>query len=388
MMFISNGAIFAALLPWYPLIADRLGLSSIEFGFIVASFAVGALVSSALPAPLIARFGALRIAVAGTLLLAAAIASSAWAGSGWIFALCIFLAGFFDAVVDVAQNVAGIRVQDVVGRSILSSMHAFWSLGALAGGVVSTTVAASGLLDMKIYLALMAILCSAIVFSGSLMSSPAVTRRILEPETGSAGAHGQKSRRLLLGATMPLIIIAICGTIVEDVANNWAAMAGVQIGGLQVQAAGVVFSVMVGSQCIGRFAGDLMIHRFGASAVARVGGALIALGGILIVSTNGNSVTLFAGVALAGYGSATLVPSALSAAARIPGVSQGAGVTLVSWLMRAGFLLTSPMIGSVAEAAGLRWGLGFILLVGLAVVLLAPTLKNSTPTPIQQEAKP
>ena len=51
-MFATNGSVFAALLPWYPLIAAKLELSAAQFGFTVAAFAVGAIASSALPAPL------------------------------------------------------------------------------------------------------------------------------------------------------------------------------------------------------------------------------------------------------------------------------------------------------------------------------------------------
>ncbi|MFJ2618827.1 MFS transporter [Glutamicibacter sp. NPDC087344] len=377
MMFASNGAIFAALLPWYPLVAERLGLSSIEFGFIVASFAVGALLSSALPAPLIARFGAIKVAIAGTLLLALAIAGAAWAGTGWAFALCIFLAGFFDAIVDVAQNVAGIRVQDTVQRSILSSMHALWSLGALLSGLLATAVAASGFMDMRSYLALVAVTCVVLVTAGGLLVGQSASRQDLETKN-NAGSHSRRQLfRLVFLASLPLIVIAICGTVVEDIANNWAAMAGVQIGGLTPQTAGVVYSVMVGSQCVGRFTGDLLIQRYGSSLVARLGGLLTATGGILVVATTGNTLLLFLGLALAGYGSATLVPSALSAAAKIPGVTEGAGVTLVSWLMRVGFLATSPIIGTVTNSIGLRWGLGALMIVGVATFLLAPSLRTA-----------
>ena len=62
--FISNGAVFAALLPWYPLVMGRLGLKAWEFGLVGASFAVGAIVSSVLPSRLIARFYAVPVAVA------------------------------------------------------------------------------------------------------------------------------------------------------------------------------------------------------------------------------------------------------------------------------------------------------------------------------------
>ena len=378
-MFASNGAIFAALLPWYPLIASRLELNAVEFGFIVASFAVGALISSAVPAPLIARFGPIRVAVLGTVLLGAAIAGAGWATSGWMFASCVFLAGFFDAVADVAQNVAGIRVQDAVGRSILSSMHALWSLGGLVSGAVATAVAATGALDIRIALAVVAVVCVALVAVGGLMTGSLARH----PQTPDRNAHEATSRaglwRVVALAALPLVVIAICGTMVEDIGNNWAAMAGVRIGGLQPEVAGVVFSVMIGSQCIGRFTGDLVIHRFGRAWTARLGGALIAAGGLLVVTTDAHVATLFAGVALAGFGCATLVPSALSAAARIPGVTEGAGVTIVSWLMRVGFLVTSPAIGGVTHAVGLRWGLGALILVGLATVLLAGALRERVP---------
>lgn len=373
-MFASNGAIFAALLPWYPLLADRLDLSPVEFGFIVASFAVGAIVSSALPAPLIARFGAVPVAVVGTVLLALAIMSAGWAVTGWMFALSIFFAGFFDAVVDVAQNVAGIRVQDAVGRSILSSMHALWSLGGVASGALSTAAAASGI-DMRLYLAVIGVLCVVLVSVGGAMIGALAVPRAEPASEHDAGSRAALWRMVGLAA-LPLVVIAICGTMVEDVANNWAAMAGVEIGGLEPQVAGIAFTVVLGSQCIGRFTGDLLIQRFGRVAVARTGGVLIALGGILVVTTAAVPATLFIGLALAGYGSATLVPSALGAAAKLRGVSEGAGVTIVSWLMRVGFLITSPIIGGITDLVDLRWGLALLVVVGVATVLLSGALRT------------
>ncbi|HAJ52893.1 MAG TPA: MFS transporter, partial [Corynebacterium variabile] len=52
---------------------------------------------------------------------------------------------------------------------------------------------------------------------------------------------------------LPLVAVALCGTVVEDVANNWAEVSGVQLAGLDLGVAGVAFTVAIGSQCIGRF---------------------------------------------------------------------------------------------------------------------------------------
>ncbi|WP_208858840.1 MFS transporter [Cryobacterium zongtaii] len=375
-MFASNGAVFAALLPWYPLLSQRLGLGAAEFGLIVAAFAVGAIASSALPTPLIARFGAIPVAVLGTALVGASVAAAAWATSGWMLAGTIFLIGFFDAIVDVAQNIAGIRVQDLAGRSILSSMHALWSLGGVASGAVATLAAAGGV-DVRVFLAVVAALCFLLVIAGGWLVGPAAQAPVA---SAADAARPRGGLRLAFVAALPLIAIAICGTMLEDVANNWAAMSAVQIGGMPVALAGLAFTVTIGSQCVGRFSGDLLINRFGRTAVARLGGLLIATGALLVVSTHDQVVTLLLGLAMAGYGSATLVPSALTAAAALPGISAGAGVTLVSWLMRIGFLVTSPLVGGLTEATDLRWGLCVLIVVGVVVILLAPSLSRSRKT--------
>lgn len=388
-MFASNGAVFAALLPWYPQIAQRLDLSAVQFGFIVASFAVGAIASSALPASLIARFGPVRVSIGSTLLLALAIAAAPWVGAGWMFAVCLFLAGFFDAIADVAQNVAGIRVQDAAGRSILSSMHAFWSLGAVASGAISTAAAAAGM-DMRLLLALVGALGLGLVTTGALMAAPlsgnpppAVLAANVEPPAPRSQRWGRVAKLAL-----PLVVIAICGTMVEDIANNWAALAGVQLAGLPITIAGLAFTVVIGAQCIGRFTGDLLIQRWGSVRVARIGGALIAAGGVALVFSEGQPVLLFLGLASMGYGSATLVPSVFSAAGKLPGVSEGAGVTIVSWLMRIGFLVTSPIIGGITDAAGLRWGLSVLLVIGVATIVLAGALAPRQPTSTSPVAGP
>jgi MFS family permease len=382
--FASNGAILASLLPWYPVLAERLDLGAAHFGLVVACFAVGAIASSALPAPLVARFGPVPVAVVGTALLAGAVASAAWAASGGMLAVALLLAGFLDAIVDVAQNVAGIRVQEAAGRSILSSMHALWSLGGVAGGGASTLAAASGV-DVRLHLALAGVAGVALVAGGGRLIGRAarasVTASASAATTPDPRADDRRRGRLrrVLAVSLPLVAVAVCGTMVEDVANNWAALSAVRIGGLPADVAGLAFVAVIGSQCAGRFSGDALIRRSGRAAVARWGGVLIAVGGVLVVTTWPSVVTLLVGLALAGYGSATLVPSAMSAAAEIPGVSAGAGVTLVSWLMRLGFLVTSPVIGGLADAVDLRFGLGLVVVVGAAAALLAGALGARRP---------
>lgn len=375
--FTGNGAVFAALLPWYPLLVDRLGLSSWQFGLVVACFAGGSLLSSVLPAALIARFGAHRVVIGGTVMLGAAASATAWSVNGVMMAICLLLLGCCDAIVDVAQNVVGISVQERAGRTILSSMHALWSLGGLLSGAAATAAASSGA-DMRAWLGLIGVAAVVITIVGRrLIGGYASPRRVADSDAAREGRGGDgavgRSKRMVLWAALPLAIVAICGAAVEDIANNWAGLAAVEFAGVPAASAGIAFSVVIGSQCLGRFSGDVLVTRFGAGRIARFGGGLIACGGIGVIAAQ-EPVLLLVSMGALGFGSATLVPGALGAAARLPGVGRAGGVTLVNWLMRVGYLGTSPLVGVVATGAGLRWGLGILVLVGLLTVVFANRL--------------
>lgn len=375
LLFATNGAALASVLPWYPTLKAQWGLGDFAFGLMVAAVALGSLVSTVLPSLAVNRFGPRPVVFWGTVVLALLIAAVGWAPSAVMLAGLLAAVGLLDAVIDVSQNVAGVRVEAASGRSILSSMHACWSLGAVAGGIGGTLAASSGL-DLRVHLALVAAAIIATVAVGVWLTGP-VPRG--EPSASRAGVDKRVGVGRLMWLTLPVALVATSGTMIEDIANNWAGLASVELVGVELGQAGVAFTVVLAAQTIGRFTGDRLIDAFGRVAVARTGGALIALGGGLVMAATSPGL-LYLGFALAGFGCATLVPSAFAAAARLPGVSEGAGVTAVSWLMRVGFLATSPVLGGLSAVTDLRWALGLIVVAGVVVTVLASALRESPGT--------
>lgn len=135
------------------------------------------------------------------------------------------------------------------------------------------------------------------------------------------------------------------------------------------------FIALVGAQFVGRLVGDRLVDRFGPRTVTRAGGALTAvgMGSALAFPT---VPTTIAGFAAAGLGVATLVPAVLHEANELPGLRGGTGLTVVSWLMRLGFLLSPPTVGLVADAADLRVGLLVVPGAGVLVVVFAGALRR------------
>ena len=61
----------------------------------------------------------------------------------------------------------------------------------------------------------------------------------------------------------------------------------------------------------------------------------------------------------------------MRAADELPGLRAGTGLTLLTWLMRLGFLGAPLIVGVVADASSLRIGLLTVPVAGVAVIVLA-----------------
>lgn len=372
LFFFTNGAMMAGILPRYPEVKAMFELSNTAFGFMVAIGPLASMLASSLPAPLIRRFGATRTALMWTVAMALAMILAGFAPHFLVFAFALALAGFSDAIVDAAQNVHGVRVEDAYGKTIINSLHALWSLGATTGGLIGAW-AASQRIPLSIHLSGVALgLVLLAALATRLGHLPNGGRPVVEDEHADVPPTTLPKGAWAL--ILPLVFLAIAGVLTEDIAANWSALYLVQVVGVTVGVGGLGYAVMLAAQFVGRLLGDPATDRWGRVNVARVGGAMIAVGGVLIVFFP-LLPTVLIGYALAGYGCATIVPAAYAAAGRLRGLPEGAGITYVSWLMRVGFLATSPIIGSIADLTSLRVGLFLLVLGGLAVTYLAKVLR-------------
>ncbi|MCB7135888.1 MFS transporter [Cellulosimicrobium marinum] len=391
LLFFTNGALFANLVPRYPEIKAALDLGNAGYGVAVAAFPAGAIAAGLAAAPLLRRFGSARVAVAGTVLTAGGVLLAGLAPAFGLLVAALFLGGAMDAFTDVGQNAHGLRVQRRYGRSIINGFHAVWSVGAVTGGLMAAAAIALRI-PLGVHLATTGVLFSAVALLALRWCLPGPDTDTPEhlpdgavpdgaspaPAAPAPSARPRFTARtgLMLGA---LVLVAVSGALVEDAGSTWAAvyLAGPALGAA-AELAAFGFVALVGAQFVGRLVGDRMVDRFGQRAVARAGGLLIAVGTGLALAFPSVPGTI-AGFAAAGFGTATLVPAAMQQADELPGLRPGTGLTLVSWLMRLGFLASPPLVGLVADASSLRAGLLVLPAAGVVVVLLSGVLARRRP---------
>jgi predicted MFS family arabinose efflux permease len=289
----------------------------------------------------------------------------ALAPTGEAFALGLFALGAANGALDLAMNVEGAEVERRYGRPVMSSLHAAFSFGALAGASAGALVAAAGAPPAPHLVA---------VAAAAVVAVAAATRHLL-PVQAQALREGpllaRPSKRLAaLGA------LAFCVLLAEGSVADWSAVyLHESIGSSEaVAAAGLAgFSL---TMAIGRLAGDRLTMVFGSSALAG-GGALLAAVGLGAGLAAQEPAATIAGFMAMGAGLAATFPIVVTAAANRPEAASGAALAAVTTTGYSGFMVGPPVIGLVAELTSLRAALLLPVALCLVAAALAPAVSRS-----------
>lgn len=368
-VFFVNGAVFANWAPRIPEIQNSLSIDVATLGLALAGIGVGGLAAAPVAAALIRRFGSRWAILASGLLLCAAFVLPAVAVSWWTLLAALVLLGGADAVMDISMNAQGVLVEERLGKSVLSSFHAAWSVGAVVGGV--TGAAAAGI---RMPVAAHFGLVGAVL----ILVLAAVGRGLLGPERRASASDDDPDVRHVV--VRPTAALAMLGTVVllaglmEDFPQSWSAVYMTTEEGAGPGSAGIAFVAFSAAMLIGRLVGDRIVDRFGPSAVLTGGASLVALGFLVILGLSSLAadlpVLVIAAFAVAGLGSSPLFPIVFSLAGRLPGVSSAAAISIVSLISRMGFLLAPLAVGRVVDAAGFGSVLGAIAAAGVVVAVI------------------
>ena len=125
----------------------------------------------------------------------------------------------------------------------------------------------------------------------------------------------------------------------------------------------------------GRLLADGLVNRFGVTPVLQLSGLSIAAG-LSLALLWPNLLPATAGLALVGFGMASVVPLCYSLAGKSTRVPPSVAISLVSSLSFLGFLGCPPMVGFLSHQFDLRWALSPIVVVGVAIFCLAPLVRR------------
>lgn len=361
-----QGMFLAALLTQLPQFKDRFGFGDTTIVVAVVMVSLVAGVGSVLAEYVATRTSSKTTLRAGLFVIAAAGVGLAIAPSTILFFIGFGVYGIGLGMVDAAANMQAVAIQHRYGRSILSSFHAVWSVGAIIGALfVAVCSALEVSLPVSIFVAALT------VAAGTLLIGPRLLAVGPESEPGTTAAPLAIPLRpfLALGAAMALFFA------IDFSVGNWSAL---YLKDLLLSSASTAALGVAAYQTAGlasRLTGDFWVRRHGEIAVVRVGAAIAAVGLVVVVAAQSPTVAIV-GFLIVGLGAPVVAPLCFSAAGRLaPPDQTDAVIARLNLFNYAGTVVGGAVVGAVAAVSDLRVGFVIPLVFAVALFLLAPAFR-------------
>lgn len=333
-----------------PSVKSHYGLDEATLAGVLLSGALGALGMLLLAGRVVARLGSRHAALFAGLLLSLAFSLMLKMPGQAGLVLLVFSLGAGTSLLDVALNSEAVELELLGGRAIMSNLHAMYSLGGMFGAGLAAALLRAGLVPAR-QLAGVAAALAAVLALG--------TRGMLG--RGSADAEAAhfawpRGRLLLIG------LLVLAGLTIEGAVSDWGVLYIKQELGLPQAHAALGYAAFAGAMAASRLAGDALRERFAEPVLLAAGACVVAvaMAAVLLIGKPGVALV---GFALVGAGLAPVVPILYNAATRVPGLSRAAAIASISSIGYCGFLISPPLIGSLAHVRSLTAALSVVVVM-------------------------
>ena len=375
-VFFVHGLVFASWTAHIPAVKSALRLSDARLGLALLGTPLGSVAAIVVVAPALGRFGSRRTVPVALLGYGIAGIAVGLSHSPLTLFAALALWGAFQGSLDVAMNTQGIAVETAVGRPIMSGLHAAWSIGSFAGAGIGALAVTAG-----VSLTAQLLVLGPLAAAGAL----GVPGRLLadrpHPTPGRAVGPAQVLRH---PAVVVLGLIALAGMLCEGAAADWSAVYLRTSLGAGAGLAGSAYAVFAAAMVIVRLTGDRLLATVRARVLLPALAALATVG-MALALVLAMPVAGLAGFAALGIGLGLVVPTAFSAAGRLPGIPTASALATVSAIGWVGFVGGPPLIGRLAGAVTLP---GALTLVPVLTAAIALTVRGTRVMASAQDAAP
>ena len=341
-----------------PSVKTQYALGEATLSTVLLAAATGAVISLFGAGRLIGRLGARKTCTLAAAVMGVMLALALVWGTLWLLLPAMLLFGMAMSLFDVAINTEGTALESLSGRTVMSNLHAMFSVGAMAGAALTGTLLRAGV-DPRWQLATIGIVSAVFV----ALAAPWMLETHPAPAEDEPQQHFAWPRGMLL--VIGLMIFA--GMSAEGVMYDWCVLYLKQEGHLSQDVAAMGYAAFTAAMAVARFGGDALRARCSERNLLRASAGLSAAA-MAVVLASGNAVVSIVGYALVGAGLAPVVPILFNAATRVPGTSRAAAIAAVSSIGYSGFMIGPPLIGGLAQAFSLTAAMWVVV---LASVLLA-----------------
>jgi len=365
LIFFINGFVHANLAARFPKVQELFSIDNGILGFVLLATSVGALIAMPFTGWLIMRNGSRRITIISVFVYCIVVplvpVMPGLAGLVFIF----FSMGLTAGMLDVSMNAQAVMVEQQHGKPIMTSFHALFSIGMVAG-------AGCGALFIKLNTTLFTHFSA--VIGLSLLGAAWARYHLIHDKPKDKIVEGP-AFRLPNAAMVSIGVIAFCCMLGEGAMADWSTNYMENIAHADKALAPIGLSAFALAMTIGRLFGDSARIRFGDRNLM-IGCGLISTIGLLLTLIFIHPFAVIAGLFVTGIGLSSIVPIAYSIAGNTKDLPPGVGLAMVTTVGYSGFLFGPPLIGLFADLYTLRISLGLVVILFVIMTILSARYKS------------
>lgn len=352
-----------------PYVKDRLHLDEGGMGLLLLFLGAGALGMMPITGWLLSKFGARRIIVLATAVMATALPLLLVMPTPVLMALLLFIFGAGVGSVDVAMNAHGVQVQHISDKPIMSSLHGLFSVGGLFGSLGIGFLMRAGLPPLgaagAIALLLLALGWSQYRRLLTVGQEQAIAAQVAAAQPAQSTGSGRGS--WLHGPVLVLGSLCFAVFLSEGAMLDWSAIFLRDSKGVEESFAGAGYAAFSVAMAGMRLVGDRVVTRL-SSATVVIGGSLLGTLGFLVLIFSPWLALTLVGFVLVGVGAANIVPVFFSEGGRLAQVPSSVAIPAITTMGYAGQLAGPAILGFIAQQASLPVAFGC---TGLLLLLVA-----------------
>lgn len=372
--FAVAGLTFSSWAVRTPYLQEKLQLAKLDWGFLLLCPVASSFTATLLANFLIGRYSSRKITLIGANLVVLAIVLIGMAPSILLLAGAFLVFGAGLGLLDIAMNDQAIALERYYGRSIMSSFHGIFSVGAMVGALIGG-LAAKMAISPAFHLAGIACLLAwgCWLCSSALLSANQVVSDEIKEEMEVPLIVLPSGKLWIVGA------IAAAAVFIEGAMTDWSALFLKNMQAAEGVAA-LGLAAFTGTMAVGRLVGDKWIDLVGRVSAIWIGGSGAALG-LLMALMSKQVVIAIIGFTVAGLGVSVLFPCLLSLAVKNKDTTTtpSAAIAAVAMMGYVSMLVGPPLIGFLAHLVGLQLAFVALLIAALTIMCLVIFIKNDNP---------
>jgi MFS family permease len=326
-----------------PTIKDQINTDYFGVGLVMATFAIGSIIAMIFANNVIKMSSTRTVLLYTSILQAVLWLPTPFISSLQTFMVLSFIFGLCYGSFEISCNLYASNLEKREKKSMMSGFHAFWSLGVLAGSIVTSLFLEwniSFLNNVIVYVIILLPFNIFIVFK-------------LHVDQTENTENKQNIFFIWPLLIFILALISMVNALTEGSVDAWGALYMrdfIQVDGFLIGLATVSFNICM---VIGRLSGDWIRDRIGVYNFLTLL-FLTSIISLFILYTFDTILAALCGFALLGIGTSAIIPIAYSLAGKTEGIDSGAAIAIVSIAVYGTFMGAPATLGIVANNYGVN----------------------------------